>query len=336
MASSPDPASQGRLRRLLLTLAPMGVAAVTPWLLVTVYRDRLPDHAFVDGWSRVGAEFSHLAPTWSSWAAGYLLCLLWAGLLGLAFARFRRWPHLQRALAMTSWAVAASTIAEAVCAVAAVLDVQGYPTEPTAWWLGAVSTAAGLLGGAAGWAATGSMPLLPATAEAPPAGVRTRRLGPAERAMVSESVWSAKSRATGIALILCAPLVLLFNSFSSGAALGVLALGLAVVLQSKARILVDGTGVVLELPLLGGTRRRVPYQEIRHAEVIENGPSHGWWPVAENTRFWGYVTGRGPAMVLRLTEGPDFVASLRDPDSSVALVNGELTRTRTTGAAAEA
>jgi hypothetical protein len=73
----------------------------------------------------------------------------------------------------------------------------------------------------------------------------------------------------------------------------------------------------------------VPYRHVRHAEIAERGPTAGWGLV-EKKRHWGYVTGRGPAVVLRLTDDRSFVAGLRDPATAVALINGQLARQRTT------
>jgi hypothetical protein len=313
-----------------MTVAPMAFAAAAPWLLVTVYEDRLPDHAYVYGWSRVGPQYAYLAPTWSSWSAGWLYCLLYAALLGAVFWWLRRWPQLQRALVAGSWVISMMITAEAACGVLAMLDVHGYPHQPMAWWYSAVQAMVGLLGGAVGWVLAGSVPPLPETADAPPPNLPTRCLGRTERAMFSEVVWSAKARAVGVVLLLCVPVVLLLDLYSSSLAVVLLVLGLGLVLQAKARIQADGAGVVLTLPLLGRTRRRVPYQHVRHAEIAEHSPVAGWG-LAENKRYWGYVAGRGPVMVLRLTDDRPFITSLRDPAAAVALINGQLARERNTG-----
>jgi hypothetical protein len=314
----------------MLAVAPMAFAAGVPWLLVAMYEDRLPDHAYVYGWSRVGPQYAYLAPTWSSWSAGWLYCLLYAALLGAVFWWLRQWPQLQRALVAVSWMISAMAAAEATCGVLALLDVPGYPDQPMAWWYHALQAVVGLLGGAVGWLLAGSAPSLPETADPPPPDLPARPLGQTERAMFSEVVWSAKARVAGVVLLLCAPLVVLLDLSWSGLAVLLLVQGLGMVLQAKARVQVDSDGVLLTLPMLGRTRRRVPYQHVRHAEIAERGPASGWGLV-QNKQYWGYVIGRGPAVVLRLTDDRPFIASLRDPAAAVALINGQLARERTTG-----
>ncbi|MBE8520479.1 hypothetical protein ILP97_23825 [Amycolatopsis sp. H6(2020)] len=148
--------------------------------------------------------------------------------------------------------------------------------------------------------------------------------------MVSEVVWSVKARMAGLVLLLCAPVALLVLG-ESGSAVTLLALGLFVVLQAKARIRIDSVGVLVALPLLGRAQRRVLYEYVRHAEIAERAPAAGWG-LTENKRCRGYVTGRGrPVMILRLTGDRPFIVSLRDPAAAAALINGELARDRTTG-----
>ncbi len=109
-----------------------------------------------------------------------------------------------------------------------------------------------------------------------------------------------------------------------------LALGLFLVLQAKARIRIDGDGLQVTLPLLGRARYRVRHEHVRQAEVAERVLAQGWG-LTENKRCRGYVTGRGPVTILRLTGDRPFVVSLCDPETAAALVNGQLTRERTTG-----
>ncbi|MEU4448352.1 hypothetical protein AB0K14_21365 [Actinosynnema sp. NPDC050801] len=328
MADFRDEVGRGRLRWLLLAVAPLTVAAGVPWLLVLVCGDRLPERAYVYGWSRVGPQYAHLAPTWSSWSAGWSYCLLYAVLLGVVFRRVRRWPRLQRMVVAGGWTAGTVAATQAVCGVLAVVDVPGYPPHPMARWYDVVPAAVGLVGGVAGLLLAGSAPASPETADAPPAGLPARRLGRTERALFSEVVWSTKARVVGVLFLLCVPVAMVVvQSFT---AVVLLVVGLFAVLQSTARIQIDGTGVSLTLPLLGRARRRVPYRHVRYAETAERAPTAGWG-LAENKRYWGYAAGRGPVMVLRLTDDRPFVAALRDPEAAVALVNGHLARARTSG-----
>lgn len=308
------------IRGLLLTLAPMASAAAVPWLLVAVYEDGLPDHAYVDGWSRVGPQYAYLAPTWSSWSAGWLYCLLYAALFGAAFRRVRQWPHLQRMVVAGSWAAGTTAAIHAACAVLALLDVHGYPHQPVVWWYAALPPVVGLLGGAVGWFLAGPAPALPQAAAAPPPNLPARRLGRAERAMFSEVLWSVKARVVGLVLLVCAPVALL-ALYEPGTAVMLLTLGLFLVLQAKARIQIDGAGVLVTL-------------HVRQAETDERAPAQGWG-LTENKRCRGYVTGRVPVMILRLTGDRPFMVSLRDPAAAAALINGQLARARTTGTTTE-
>jgi hypothetical protein len=326
-------ASRGRLRRLALLLVPMVVASGVPWLLVSRYEDRLPDRAYVEGWSRVGPRYADLAPTWSSWSAGWLYCLLFALVLAAMFWRLRQWPQLQRMLVAVSWVFGGIAVAEAASGVFSLLDVNGYPQQPAAWWYGGLGALVGLLGGGVGWVLAGAAPPLREAADPPAPDLPVRSLGPTERAMFSETVWSAKARAVGVALLVCGPAVLLLDLYWSGMAVILLVQGLGMVLQAKARIQVDGVGLLLTLPLLGRAGRRVAYRHVRHAEIVEGFPAGGWG-LADNKRHWGYVTGRGPAVVLRLTDDRPFIASLRDPATAAALINGQLARERTAGTTA--
>ncbi|WP_410675222.1 hypothetical protein [Amycolatopsis sp. cmx-4-68] len=324
-----DGVERASLRQLMLTAAPLVGAAVLPSLLVAVFADRLPDRAYVAGWSRVGPEYAFLAPTWSSWSAGWLYCLLWAALFGAVFWRVRKWSHLRRALVAGGWAAGATAAVDAVCGVLSVLDVPGYPHQPMSWWYDALPLVAGLVAGVVGWILAGTAPALPEAAEVPPPHLPARRLGRAERAMFSEGVRSVKARVAGIVLVVCA-LVALPALHQAGTAVMLLGLGLFLVLQAEARIRIDGDGLQVTLPRLGRARYRVRYEHVRQAEVAERAPAPGWG-LTENKRCRGYVTGHGPVLILRLTGDRPFAVSLRDPAAAAALINGQLARERATG-----
>ncbi|QFU92684.1 hypothetical protein [Amycolatopsis sp. YIM 10] len=297
-----------------LALAPLTFVTALPWLLLAVHAGRLPDRAYVHGWSRLGPEYAHLVPTWTSWAAGYLYLLLFAGGFGVALWRYRRWPRLRRRLVTFAWGISGLFAAEIVLAVTPWLDP-----------VGAVSVLAGIVGALAGRALSGSPPPGPAAVGGPPEGVPVRRLGPAERAMFTESMWSVRAALTGVALVLCVPLLVLVQSWSA-LALVLLLMGMAKVLGAKAKVQIDGDGVLLDLPLLR-VRHRVPYRSVRYAEV-DRIPSRSWWPLVENARYWGFVVDRRPVLVLALSGDRPFAAGLRDATVAAALVNGELSRLR--------
>ncbi|MCO1581893.1 hypothetical protein M8C13_39710 [Crossiella sp. SN42] len=144
--------------------------------------------------------------------------------------------------------------------------------------------------------------------------------------MFSTTLWSARQLAGGGLLIATGVLPLLAHWPDPTLALPLPVLGLLFSLQAKARLRIDGSGIILVFPLLGGMSQHVGYREIRFAEVAEQRLS--WSGRVENPRAWGFLTGSGPALVAHLTDGRDFVASPRDPAVAVALVNSQLDRAR--------
>jgi hypothetical protein len=303
------------IRRWVLAVGPVLLVAAAPWLALWVFAGRLPERAYIDGWSRVGPENAHLAPSWTEWAANHLYALLFGAVMVIVLVHMRRWPPVQRWVIVTACAVAGHIIGTVVFHVVTLVDA---PMLPAPWWVDAASVGVGLLAGVVAWHLFGPLPPPVEATGGLPDGVPVRRLRPAERVMFSQSVWSVK------AVVLGGVFVLWFVLQPNGTTFHLI-MGAIMILQARARIQVDSEGLLLDLPLLR-VRRRVPYRVVKHAEAIDRAPVHGWLPLAENTRWSGYVARSGPATVLHMSDGRTFVVSAHE--SAAALINGELARQR--------
>ncbi|WHT16116.1 hypothetical protein N8J89_23595 [Crossiella sp. CA-258035] len=318
----------GRVRRgwrLALVVFLQVVAAGLPALLVAAYRDRLPERAWVQGWARIWPEHAQLAPGWDRWAAGYLGCLAMAAILLACFARYWRWAGPQRLVVAASWAVATQVASSAALVLASVLTA-APEIRPTPGWVNLVSLLLAPLGGLIGWLLASPLPRPAPAAAAPPPHVERRQLTGTEQAMFSTTLWSARQLAGGGLLVAAGVLPLLAHWPDPTLALPLPVLGLLLSLQAKAKLRVDGDGITLAFPLLGGMRQHVGYREIRFAEVA--GRRVSWSGRVDNPRAWGFLTRSGPALVAHLADGRELVASPRDPAVAVALVNGQLDRAR--------
>lgn len=321
---SEDLGRTGRTWRLILTVFPQLVVAGLPAALIAAFGHRLPERAWVLGWARVGPEWAQLAPSWGRWAGGYLGVLLICALLVLLFRKYWRWAAPQRLVVAASWGLAAVLGTQAALLVGSVLDT-APPVPPTPWWFAAISLLTALPGALLGWLLAGPPPRPAAITEAPPPDLQRRELGRTEVAMYSTTLWSVPQLVSGALLLIAAWLTTYIDDdllkWAPFAVFGVL-----VLLHAKARLLIDGSGITLIQPLLGGLRRHVPYEQIRHAEIAEEKRSLAG--AVDNPRGWGFLTRSGPALVAQLADGRAFVASPRDPAQAVALINGQLDRLR--------
>lgn len=280
--------ARGSARRLVLAVAPLVVAAAVPWSLLAGFRDRLPERALIGVWSRVAPEYWWQAPTWTHWASGYASCLVVAVLVGTAFVPYRDWPRAQRVSSVVGWAFAAYG------AVNAVLDVRAATGGPS-WWSAVVPPVAVALGGALGWLVAGPLPTAPGGA--PPPEAERLALGPAERAVFVATSRAPGQLVLGIALLAAG----LARAWLAGSpdALGCGA-GLVLVLHSRARLRIGGSGVWLTVA--GVLRRRVAYDEIRRAEVRRE---RARWSGVVGGRGFGYLGRGGDALVLGLSGGDE-------------------------------
>lgn len=322
MLDSPqyDAGRPGRTRRLVLTIAPPLLAFLFLLLLYAVFRDRLPGRAYVSGWE------SRWAPGWGEWLR---LLAFNTGVFGVVllvmFRHYRRWPELQRWVATASVAVGVSMAAGNGLAVTALIDSAGPAAPPS--WEAPAEIALTLLGGAAGWWLSGPLPPAPGARVAPPPGVPLLPLAPAQRAVYAVSAWHPRSLLEGAVMLAFAWFGLYNLSRSWQGTVLFLLMGLAAILSARTRLRIDGDGVEVSLPGLGGLRRAVPYEAVLFASV-QSKASGGGLGMIGSSRGWGYVSGRGPVLALRLTDGREFLYSTRDAETAAALVNGALTRAR--------
>ncbi|GIH61024.1 hypothetical protein [Microbispora siamensis] len=315
-----DAGRPGRPRRLALTVAPPLLTLLLLLLLFAVFRDRLPGRAYVSDWE------PRYAPGWGQWLRSAALSIgVFEVVFLAAFTHYWRWPELQRWLVTCSVAMSVSMAAGNAVALTALIDSAG-PTAPPAWEVPA-EIALTVLGGAAGWWLTGPLPPAPGARTAPPPGVPLLPLAPAQRAVYAVSAWYPRSLLQG-AVMLAFGWFGLFNLSRSWQGATLMALmGLIAVLSARTRLRVDGRGVEVSLPWLGGLRRVVPYDTVLFASVLPEASGRGLGMIG-SSRGWGYVSGRGPVLALRLTDGREFLYSTRDADTAAALVNASLARAR--------
>ncbi|MEV4323676.1 hypothetical protein AB0J37_15710 [Microbispora rosea] len=315
-----DAGRPGRPRRLVLTVLPPLLALLFLLLLFAVFRDRLPSRAYV--W---GGE-PRYAPGWGEWLRSLALSVGGFEVVFLAgFTHYWRWPGLQRWLVVCSVATSVSMAVGDGVAVAALIDSAGPATLPA--WQVPAEIALTLLGGVAGWWLAGPLPPAPGARTAPPPGVPLLPLAPAQRAVYAASAWYPRSLLQGAAMLAFGWFGLFNLSRSWQGATLMALMGLAAILSARTRLRIDGSGVEVSLPGLGGLRRVVPYDTVLFASVRPEASGRGLGMIG-GSRGWGYVSGRGPVLALRLTDGREFLYSTRDAETAAALVNASLTRAR--------
>ncbi|MEV7806418.1 hypothetical protein AB0O28_26070 [Microbispora sp. NPDC088329] len=309
----------GRIRRLILITAPPLLAFLVALLLFAVFRDRLPGRAYVSGHAH--------APGWGQWLRSMTFTVGFFEVVYLfLFTRYRRWPELQRWVAACSVALGVSMAAGNGVAVTTLIDSAGPAALPS--WEVPAEIALTLLGGAAGWWLAGPLPPAPGTRAVPPSGVPLLPLTPAQRAVYAVSAWHPRSLLYGAALLAFAwfGAFNLSRSWQATVLLGLM--GLVTSLSARSRLRVDGSGVEVSLPWLGGLRRAVPYDAVHFASVRQREQVVPPGGLIGGSRGWGYVSGRGPVLALRLTDGREFLYSVRDAETAAALVNASLARVR--------
>ncbi|MFC4534762.1 hypothetical protein [Sphaerisporangium dianthi] len=320
MNGSPDPASPGRARRLVLTMAPPLLILLVPLVLTTVFAERLPDRAYVEG---VTAQYAH---PWDGWVRlhiqGVVLAEVWYVVL---FVHYWRWPELQRWVVTAAFGVSVWPAAADAVNIVALLDATG-PAPLPAWEL-PVELGAAALAGLAGWRLAGPLPSPPEAAAAPPPGVPLMDLAPGQRAVYTASTWSRRKLRNGAIWLAAAALtVFTFSTGWQGTAMLALT-GAFEILQARTRLQIDDRGVELTLPWLGRLRRAIPFPAVRFAEVRPSA-SGQWLGLVGGERGWGYVGGPGPVLALLLADGREFLYSTKDAGTAAALVNASLNRAR--------
>ncbi|WP_405395736.1 hypothetical protein [Microbispora hainanensis] len=151
----------------------------------------------------------------------------------------------------------------------------------------------------------------------PPLGVPLLPLAPGRRAVYAASAWYPRSLLLGAAML----------AFGWFGLFNLALMGLAAILSARTRLRIDGGGVEVSLPGLGGLRRVVPYDTVLFASVRPEASGRGLGIIG-GSRGWGYVSGREPVLALRLPDGREFLYSTRDAETAAALVNASLARAR--------
>jgi hypothetical protein len=211
-------------------------------------------------------------------------------------------------------------------AVAALIDAEGpVPRQP---WATPAEIALTLLAAVLGWWLAGPQPPAPPAAGTPPEDVPVLPLTSGQRAVYAVSTSQRMPLLQGA---LCLVVAWFWASHLSvpwqPATLAAL-LGVFLVLQARTRLRVDDRGVEVSLPWLGGLRRALSYDAVLFASARPRTSATGPGGLIGGSKGWGYVSGRGPVLALRLTDGREFLYSTRDAETAAALVNGALTRTR--------
>lgn len=315
-------------RRLVAGLTPVVACAAAPWLLLAAYGQRLPDRALVGGWVGIGSEYRQFAPTWTQWAAGYLvLSALAAVFVGGYLWQYRWWPSVQRLLATVAWAVLLYAIAGAVLDVAVLLDASSLPSSGVPLWGGAVNVAAIPVGAALGWLLHGPSERRPFTTEMPSLKEPVLALGDSEQAVFIASLWSRRQLGIGAALIVLALAAALVKGLDDRSHLLFLAFGVAALLIAKARVHVGHSGFELRFPLLGNSSIVFDYGEIRFAEVrpADTVPPT-WGGLIASGNVWGFFAAPGEVLAVYLSDGSEFIVTVQGAEDAAALINGELAR----------
>lgn len=311
----------GWLRRLILTLASPPLILLVPLLLFAVFRDRLPHLAYVPG-----ATGEH-GSEWGRWLRMALFPIVFAEVVFVAmFTHYQRWPELQRLLAVFGFSQSVLAAAGNGVAVAALIDADGPASQPS--WAIPAEIVLAVLAGIAAWRLSGPLPPTAPAYGTPPPDVPLLSLAPGQRAVYAVSGWNRLTLFQGAVFLalawFSAPDFAERWQATTIAAL----LGIFLILQARSRLRIDGRGVEVSLPWLGGLRRAVPYEAVVFASVRKKTSGRGLGGMLGGSRGWGYVGGGGPVLALRLTDGREFLYSARDAEAAAALVNGTLTRMR--------
>ncbi|MER5650736.1 hypothetical protein [Streptosporangium sp. NPDC002524] len=324
----PDHAAPGRPRRLLLTVAGPLLLLVVLMVTVTLYGERLPDRVNIQSW----VIDTQRTATWRDWVSQPLWgVVVWLeALFVVSFLYHWHIPQAQRLLVVGSSIVGVTVPVSGVLWLLELAGTPGAVTRP-AWHL-AVEIIATAGAAALGWVAAGPLPPAPVVTAAPPPHAPAMALGPAQRAMFVTSTWSARRSLVAVVL---AALAVWTALDGSGAWQGTAMLALWAVFeaaQARTRLQIDDAGVTVSTPWLPSLRRTVPYRMVRFAEAGSEAPA-GRYRLDDGRLGWGVVGGKGPVLLLSLSDDRRFVYSTREAETAAALVNGWLGRERRAGTA---
>jgi hypothetical protein len=322
VSSSTDFAAPGRLRRLILTAAGPLLLLVVTLILVALYGERLPSRVSVNDWS-IDTHYEH---SWRGVSSQPLWgVVVWFEVTSIVFF-LRYWyvPQAQRLMVMQSSVLGLAVPVSGALWFQALVDHQ--VTARPGWHLAVeIAALAGAL--ALGWVVAGRLPSAPETTAAPPAHAPAMTLGPWQRAMFVTTTWSVRR------LLVAATIGAVTGwvaSTGNGAWQGVVLLSVWTLFEAahaRTRLQIDWSGVTMTLPWLPALRRTVRYPQVLFAEARSEAPP-GRFKLYDGGTGWGAVSGKGPVLVLSLTDERWFVFSTREAETAAALVNGWLSRQR--------
>ncbi len=317
--------------RLLLGVVGLpGLLVGGTWAWAAAVRSRLPEplatHFGFDGRANGFMTFaaflaSTLPVALIPWAIGAVAVVVGRS----ARVRFRT-ERVAMAWCSGSAAFAASVVA---ITVAANLD-QGRATAVT---LPGVSIAPVLLVAAlfavVGWMLAGKPPALPALPVGPPEATGAGGGTGSVPAMVIEPgthpVWQHRQRAAwmltlaGLAAVAAAVLVLIGQPTTAVVSL-IVALGMAPF--GSIDVVVDGTGLTIRFGPLGWPRRHIGLDDIAAVSAEDIEPLEwGGWGYRMVPGKSAVVLRRGPAIVVRRTDGRAFAVTVDDPEAGAALLD---------------
>ncbi|WP_438485371.1 DUF1648 domain-containing protein [Streptomyces sp. S186] len=320
-ASAP---SAGTRRRSWLAAAPFIVVTLALGVLYTCVAGRLPDrlatHFGLDG--RPDGD-GYSSPQGFLAECLVVLLVLGAGTGLLVRGRMPAWGG--RVLVGTGWFTAVVLGAP----VAAILlgnagDAGPGAVRLPAWGI-AVTLGAGAVAGVLGWLLAGP------DAPAPRTGTGTAGrldLPAGVRAGWSRTVSSLPMALVGGLLMAVGILEVVLGALLGGVAMGVG--GATVVGCCSARVTVDRRGLTIQPALLPFPLRRIPLDKVAEAtsRSIAALSEYGGWGYRIRPGGSGLLLRSGEGVVLRLTNGREFVVTVDDAATAAALLNTYLDRRR--------
>ncbi|MYT28111.1 MULTISPECIES: hypothetical protein [unclassified Streptomyces] len=312
----------GTRRRGWLAAAPFIVVTLTLGALYACVAGRLPDR-LASGFGLDGRPNGYSSPQAFLVVCLVVLLVLGAG-IGL-FIRHRTPVWGGRVLVGTGWFTAVTLGAPVAAILLGNAGAAGPGAVRLPAWLLAATLAAGAAAGVLAWLLAGPDAPAPRTGTGAagrldlPAGVR---------AGWSRTVSSLPLALVGGLLTAVGILQIVLGALLGGAVMG---LGGALVVGCcSARVTVDRRGLTVQPALLPFPLRRIPLAKVAEAtsRSIAALSEYGGWGYRIRPGGSGLLLRSGEGVVLRLTNGREFVVTVDDAATAAALLNTYLDRRR--------